>query len=333
MPNNPTRVQWSGTNNAEQWVPNEGNSDYQDFPDGGEVMFVAPIASNATILQRFKRRIMVYAPESSVLWQFAEIENRGAESYGSCTTNGREVYFLSQSGFFRATPDGPSEPIGAERIDKTFQEAVSSLSNYEQVKAANNPVTKMIVWAYSTSGVNLDSAIGYAWQQDKWVNISQDALTEIGQGATAGYSIEQIGALYATLEDVPGSLDDPRWLGGRPIFAGFDSSYRLGFFDGVNLEATLETADLSFTEGMLAKVRAFRIVTDALNALGRVGVKRKWADSLSWSDERSMSSRTGRCTIIKKGLTHRFRVRVAAGESWTNVAGIDSLEVARAGKR
>ncbi len=333
LPNNPTRVQWSGTNNSEQWTPNKGNSDYQDFPGGGEVIFVAPVDQNAMILQRFKRRIMIYAPDSPALFQFREVEDRGAESYNSCTTNGTEVYFRSQDGFFKATPNSPAIPIGAERVDVKFQDDTSSLTNYALVKAANDPINKLIVWAYSSNGTTLDKALGYAWQQDKWVNLSMDPITDIGQGAALGFTLEQIGALYATLEDVPGSFDSPRWLGGRPLFAAFDENYKLGFFDGANLEATLDTADLSFKEGRRAKVRAFRPLTDAANAVGRVGVKRNWNDSITWSSEASMSSSSGRCSIVKSGFLHRFRLRVPAGETWTNVTGIDAIESSLLGTR
>ena len=231
----------------------------------------------------------------------------------------RAFSFWREDGFFRLSPGSQSAPIGAERVDKTFRGETSGLSNLELVHAANDPVNKLIIWAYSTIGTNLDAALGYSWEQNKWVDLDVGSLTGISQGATTNWTLEQIGAEYATLEDIPVSLDSPRWQGGKPVLAAFNSSYELGFFDGANLEATMQTADRSFAEGKRARVRAFRPITDGSTVYGRVGVKETWQGAIAYSSEATASTRTGRVVVNKTGYTHRFEVRRAAGEVWTGV--------------
>lgn len=331
---NPERVHWSGTNNATQWTIGERNSGYQDFPNGGEVQFVAPIERNAIILQKTKSRAMIYEPANyPFLWSFREIDDRGAVSHRACTTNGSSVFFLAEDGFFTMSPGGGSAPIGAERVDLTFRDETSSMTNFELVHAANDPVNKLIVWAYSTTGVNLDAALAYSWEQNKWVDVDTVAFTFIIQGAAAGVTLEQLANDYSSIEDVPVSLDSGRWVGGKPLFAAFDSSFKLGFFDGSNLEATVETSDIPMAEGRRTRVRAFRPVTDASSVMGRVGTKETYQGAITWSSEVGVSTRTGRAVVNKTGFTHRYRCRVPAGETWDGIMGIESVESTQLGSR
>jgi hypothetical protein len=333
LADNPNRIQWSGLDNIEAWTPGRKLSGYQDFPEGGEIMYVAPVERSAIVLQKTRARMMQATGESSFIFTFSEIEKRGAVSHRACTTNGTVVYFLAEDGFFAIAPGGRAQPIGAERVDRTVKDDLSSQTNYELVHAANDPVNKIIVWAYSDDGTGLTKQIGYQWELDRWVSLDVGTLYGVSQGATANVTLEQIGALYATLADIPVSLDSPRWLGGRPVFAAFDSSYRLGFFDGDNLEATVDTADLSFQEGRRSRVRAFRPITDAGTVYGQVGNKATWNDPVTWGTERLASTRTARCVINQSGFLHRFRVRIPAGETWTTIAGIDAPEITLQGRR
>lgn len=331
----PSRVWWSGTNDATEWRPGRNNCDYQDFPDGGEVMFVAPVERNAIILQRSKTRAMTATGESGFVFTFSEIESRGAVSHRGCCVQGGRVYYLAEDGFFAVSPGGGSVPIGAERVDSTVRDDLAGQSNLERVIAAADPVNKMIVWAYAPDGNALTRSIGYAWQQDKWVDLRfGKGIVSLGSGAVPGISLEGLDAGYPDLDAMTISLDSPRFLGGKPIFAAFDSDYRLGFFDGQSLEATLDTADLSFAEGRRAKMRAFRPVTDAPTVFGQVGNKETWNDLfLVWGTERQASFRTGRVTINQAGWTHRIRVRIPAEQQWTGIAGIEAIESTLMGSR
>ncbi|MCA1298036.1 hypothetical protein [Stappia indica] len=326
LTDNPNRIQWSGTNDATEWTPLKNNADYQDFPEGGEIMFVAAVERNAIVLQRFKARAMTATGESGFVFTFAEIESRGAVSHRACTAHGGRVFFLSEDGFFVMTPGAGSQPIGAERVDATFKAAVTSVENLEIVTAAADPINKMIVWAYSTNGTTLDRAIGYAWQVDRWVDLELGTLFGLSAGATSGYTLEALAVEYPNLDAMTISLDSPRWLGGRPAFAGFDASYRLGFFDGANLEATLDTADMSFSEGRKARIRAFRPITDATAIYGQIGNKSRWNGPTAWGLERLASSQTGRVIVNQSGFTHRIRCRIPSGADWTGIAGVEAIE-------
>lgn len=333
LTDNPNRIAWSGTNNATQWGQYVNNSDVQDFPEGGEVMFVGAIDRNAIILQRNKARLMMADASGGFVFTFREIEDRGAVSHRACVSNGAQVYYMAEDGFFVISPNGASRPIGAERVDRTVKDALSGVDNLELVTAAKDPINKLIVWAYSTNGTTLDRAIGYAWELDKWVDLQIGTLTGLSEAASAGYTLESLAVEYPVLEDVPVSLDSPRWLGGRPVFAGFDSEYKLGFFDGANLEATLETADLSLAEGRRARIRAFRPITDAATVYGQIGNRPRWNGTITYGTERAASTRTGRVVLNQSGFTHRIRCRVPAGETWNHIAGVDAVESTIQGRK
>lgn len=326
LTDDPTGVAWSGTGELTEWRATVNNAGSQTFPDGGEVMFVSPIERNAIILQRYKSRAMVSSPDTGFVFAFSEIEDRGAVSHSACVSVGGRTFFLAEDGFFFITPGGGSTPIGAERVDATVKAAVAATDNLELVTAASDPVNKLVVWAYSTNGTTLDGAIGYAWQLDQWVDLKVGTLTGLGEAATPGETMESLASTYPDLDAMTISLDSARFLGGRPVFAGFTDDYKLGFFDGPALEATLETADMSFAEGRRARIRAFRAITDSPTVYGRIGNRDAWAGAITWGSERLASSRTGRVIANQTGFSHRFRCRIPAGESWSGIAGVEAIE-------
>lgn len=333
LTDDPTGIAWSGTGELTEWRATVNNAGSQTFPDGGEVMFVAPIERNAIILQRYKARAMTASPDTGFVFTFAEIEDRGAVSHSACVSVGGRTFFLAEDGFYFITPGGGSTPIGAERVDATIKAAVASTDNLELVTAAADPVNKLVVWAYSTNGTTLDGAIGYAWQMDQWVDLKVGTLTGLGEAATPGETMESLATTYPNLDEMTISLDSARFLGGRPVFAGFTEDYKLGFFDGAALEAILETPDSSFQEGRKAYCRAFRPITDSATVYGRVGTKQRWNDTITWGTERLAAASTGRVVANQAGFTHRFRCRIPAGTAWTGIAGVDAVESTLTGAR
>jgi hypothetical protein len=147
--------------------------------------------------------------------------------------------------------------------------------------------------------------------------------------ASPGYTLEGLDAV-ATLDALPYSLDSRVWYGGEPRLAGLNGDLKFGFFDGTNLAATCETATQMFPERM--RFQSVRPITDAQNATVQIGTKAALYSSLTYSTAASIQP-SGRVPVRAAGKNARFRINIAAGESWNYIRGIDDLEAVGDGAR
>jgi hypothetical protein len=117
---NPKRIQWSGLNEIDNWTSGSNSSDFQDFPDGGNVRQVIG-GDVGVIMQDNAFRRMLFSAGSEAVFQIDRIaKDIGVlHPYAACGV-GDKVFVLSTKGFMIMTPDGTQTPIGAEKVDRTF---------------------------------------------------------------------------------------------------------------------------------------------------------------------------------------------------------------------
>ena len=316
------RIVWrSGVNDPEWWVPKSRGSDFQNFPDGGPVVGSIGDQQGAFILQAERLRRLQDAPGSTLLFTTTIVESaRGCIAPQSIVQVGNSGFYLAEDGFYRLDLNG-SVTIGAERVDRTFLTEDVDPAFLQEVQGAADIVNKSVFWLYTASAGAMRIK-GYQWQIDRWFDVATTA-TFLLQVATAGYTLEQIGALYATLEDVPASLDARSWQGGRPTFGAFDGDDKLGFFNGDNAEAILETADISSGgEGRVGNVGGFRPVGEVSGCYGQLGRKQTFGGERTWSAEAPQNT-TGLIPCRGAARLHRFRVRIPEAVEWNHIAGIE----------
>ena len=138
--------------------------------------------------------------------------------------------------------------------------------------------------------------------------------------------------MSSDLDLLPYSLDSKVWQGGAPVLAAFDSSFRLGFFNGSNKEATITTQEMGDTSGMVTRITEMLPVVDTNAALVSIGGRFRLGDSVTWTTEVAQSSNTGIVRKISRARYHRFKTRIPAAEVWSHAQGID-VKPAQAGKR
>jgi hypothetical protein len=107
----------------------------------------------------------------------------------------------------------------------------------------------------------------------------------------------------------------------QPEIAQFSGTHVLGFFRGVNLEATIESAEQGTDENRIM-IRGFRPITDAATVYGSVSYRDTPAATATPGSEIQVNARTGRCDVRRETRYSRFKMRIPAGTSWTFCAGV-----------
>jgi hypothetical protein len=321
---NPFRIQWSGLNNynaSDSWTSGVSGSDFQDFPDGGIVRGVAG-GEFGVVFQDQAIRRMSYIPDSDVIFQIERIaQDQGLFAPYSIVRAGIYTFFHSAQGFFKIAPGGLPEPIGRERVDRTFFDDLDK-TDLKLFVGASDPRSTRAFWAYkSTSGVSglYDKIIAFDYVLERWSRISMSGEYLLGM-SQPGITLENLDSISSSIDALGASLDSFA-VSTQPLIAQFSSDHKMGFFSGSNLEATLETAEQGGDHERII-VRGFRPVTDAASFYGSCSYRETVQDTPTSTLEIARNTRTGRCDMRRSTRYSRFKVRVPASTAWTYAAGV-----------
>ncbi len=138
------RVRWSALNNETDWVEDVNTqSDYQDIPDGGQIVGIRGGEFGLVLLERAIHR-MTYVG-TPFIFQFDNISRgKGCMVSGSIAQYQGVTFFLSDDGFYMC--DGQNvTAIGAEKVDRFFLQDASE-SDYGSMSAAVDPIRKLVIW-------------------------------------------------------------------------------------------------------------------------------------------------------------------------------------------
>lgn len=315
-------VYWSDTSDIGEWAT--GNSGSQQFPDGGPVMGSNNV-TNPFIIQRDAIRRGTFSPGSLEVFSFQKTHDKvGAASRKSVCSRGDLTFFASFGAFYQLNPDGSLIPIGDEKLDRWFfsQLSGSALAN---IIGRVDPFYPRVYFSaqVASSGV-YDLMLVYDWSKQEWSKISVGAgvLFPLAS-ATIGYSLEQIGAIYGALENVPYSLDSNVWKGGAPTMGAMDATGRFGFFSGENARASIATAGAGATTGQMTFMDGVFPVTDTDQLTVSVGTRNRLQDDFTWGPELTPNPVTGQIDFIAEARFFAFRQNIAEGADWTKAQGID----------
>jgi hypothetical protein len=320
-------VQWSGLNNSDFWTPRQRSSDFQTFPDGGEIMGIAGGNSGVVIFHAESIRVGNLALETPLVFTFEQtLSNHGCMAPRSIVTTAVGVFYLSDDGFYRYSV--PPVGVGRERIDNTFLDDIDRQEIYN-VYGSEDPNRKVVYWAYrskaNTQANTYDKVLVYHYGVDRWsLLLPGTLLSGLIDATTPGFTLDSLADLGIALEDLPYPLDSRAWSGGTPTLAAFDSDYRMGFFAGAPLEAALQTGEVQLSKGRRTFVRGFRPLCDADEVTGRVAVKDRAGGTTTWQTGSEMS-RAGLIPTRASGKFHKFEVTIPsdAANTWTAVHGVE----------
>lgn len=318
-------VQWSGLNQPTFWTPRQRSSDFQPFPDGGEIMGSSGFEKGAVIFQEKCIREMTLALDTPLVATFTKtVDAHGAVAPQSIVSTGNSIFYLALDGFYRY--GNPPTPIGVERVDQTFLNDIA-LSELYQVFGSADPVRKIVYWAYRSKGnpveYSYDKVLCYHYGIDKWSMLQPGTImTGLVRATTPGYTLDSLTALGYTLDELPYSLDSRAWAAGAPTLAAFSTDFEMGFFSGTPLQATMGTAAVELATGKRTFVSGWRPLCDAGAIQGRVGIRDRAGSTTSWKPTYSVN-RTGLIPARASGRFHRFEISIDAGQQWNHCHGVE----------
>ncbi|WP_298255841.1 hypothetical protein [Bradyrhizobium sp.] len=322
----PYRIQWSGLdsfNASASWTSGINSSDFQDFPDGGIVRGVAG-GESGIIFQDLAIRSMSFVPGSPIIFQIDRItQDKGLFAPYSIIRAAEKIFFYAGQGFHKIEPGGVPEPIGRERVDRTFLADLDK-GNLQLFMGAADPRSTRVYWAYKSvagsSGI-YDKILGYDFLLDRFFPIESTGEYLLGISQT-GLTLENLDALApgGSLDAMTLSLDAYA-TAVQPEIGQFSNTHGLGFFRGDNLEATIESAEQGTDENRIT-IRGFRPVTDAATLFGSASYRDTQAVPATAGAEVPLNARSGRCDMRRDTRYSRFRVRIPQATPWTFFAGV-----------
>jgi hypothetical protein len=180
-----------------------------------------------------------------------------------------------------------------------------------------------VFWAYkSTSGTTglYDKILGYDYALDRFFPLEMTGEYILGM-SQPGVTLENLDSISSSLDALGASLDSFA-VSTQPLISQFSSAHKLGFFQGTNLEATLESGEQG-TDGTRIRVKGFRPITDAATVYGSASYRETQQATATSTSEILINSRTGRCDLNRSTRYSRLKVRIPAGTTWTYVAGVE----------
>jgi hypothetical protein len=206
----PRRAQWSDLGAPEVWTAGVGLSDYQDMSDGGNCINLSGGDAFGVLFQQESIRSITYAPGSATVFQIARISTQETLFANNSIINvGDKTFYCGAAGFKMIVGSGSPQPIGKERVDRTFFADVDT-SNLQLVIGASDPTSTRVYWAYKSmqgaAGL-FDKILLYDYALNEWtpLEISGEWL---GSLARPGITLEQLDAIVSGALTVTGAANN-----------------------------------------------------------------------------------------------------------------------------
>jgi len=319
-------VRWSGVNDAAFWTVGQQDADFQEFADGGNVKGITPLTSGGLIFQDDAVR-RVIPQNSRAIFALPRIEAaRGLKAPYSLGLVGGLAIYWGGDGFYSIGPEGGSAPIGFGGVDDWFSSVVN-LGRLGSIVSAVDPIRRRVIWLFPTAGNSstaLDHLLAYDMDLKKFTHAEVSA-SFIFPAAVPGISLEGLDNLGYTMETLPFSLDSSFLQGGTPYLGAFNTSNKLAFFNGANQAARLTSSGMHLIPGRRSYVNGCVPFTDAQGVTISVGKKERPQDTgFTYGAEVAINAQ-GLSPQRSSARIHRFRLNVAAGETWTHIQGLDPI--------
>lgn len=316
----PNRVQWPKIDDPTDWpIPN--TADARTNQAGEQFMnasygAVTGIASGQFFGKVFQQRAIsrfTYVGGDRV-FQIDDVEiNRGLWVPQSLVSIGNVSYFIAADGFY--VTDGQSVlPIGSAKVDRFFYDNFAQGSR-EKVTASIDLTNKCIYWCYpsndSAGGVP-DRLLIYNYQEKRWTR-AEMSVQMLFTSLTAGYTLEDLDALFSSVDDMTVSLDSLQWAGGIPSLGVF-SGNGLGTFTGDPLDAAFETGEedadaLIYIDG----VRPLVTGDPSLTTVAISARERQDNEDRDFTAPIARTLRTGICDFREQGRYLSARIEISGG--------------------
>ena len=308
------RVRWSAINDETDWTEDVNTqSDYQDIPDGGQIVGIRGGEFGLVFLERAIHRMSYVG--TPFIFQFDNISRgKGCMVAGSIAQYQGITFFLSDDGFYMC--DGQNiTPIGAEKIDRYFIDNASD-SDYGTMSAAVDPIRKLVIWNYKTIYGNRNVLI-YNFKTQKWTY--GDAGTDyLSEASTSSVTLEQLDSISGSIDALTTSLDSRLYVGGK-YFLGGTLGARVMTYTGANQTGVIATGDLDI--GANSVVTLARPIVDNGSATVAIASRTLLDQGVTFNTAVAASSEN-RVPLRSAGRYHRLKI-TPTGSSWKNAISVD----------
>jgi hypothetical protein len=312
------RIAWSDNGNPASWTADGASEAGQyDMPAGGDVTGV--IGGDYGLLFQENRILRMTYTADDTIWQYDEIvTDTGCAAPKSLASWGRTSFFWSNKGFMAC--DGMNvEAIGNEKVDRTFRSLIDR-AYFDTISAVVDPVRTLYIVAVPSADP-ASTVFLYNYALGRWTTATI-ATEMLFSALTLSTSLEDLDALYGSIDAMGVSLDSVALRGGAPGLMLFDSAHRLGTLSGPALPARFGDGLRALTPGAKTRIRSIRPLTDAnaarvtiagANALGAPAQETLYS---------SPQANGGYRTRENWSLT-RITLTIPAGTAWSYAQGYD----------
>ena len=328
------RIKWSGINDYDDWtIAAATQSDQQDLPTGGKVMAIVGTETGGVIFQeRGVRQVTYVGPP--VIFQIDVIsENVGTPAAGSVAANGVDIFYLGNNGFMQIR-GGQMAPIGDDKIDTYFFENLDFPNRHRITSCIDHENSLyMVGWPDTGDAGTPGNILIYHWPSGRWsrAEATHDLLYNGASGA--GVTVEGWDTLFATLDDMNISIDDPSLAAAaKYVPAAFTTGKKYATFGGANLAATIETQEAAILGQSRARVISVRPLVDGGSPTVSVAVRDTQQAALTYGNDVSMTA-FGNCPQRATGRYIRGRIKIPAASTWTHIVGLDDIKANTVGSR
>ena len=332
------RVQWSGIEDVTTWASSATTlSDAQDIPEGGAVMGMTGGEYGVVFQERAVTRMSFEGPPTA--FRFDKISNTlGCRASGSIAAYKDMVFWLSDDGFYQIDGGLNIIHIGAEKIDRWFEDEFDGNYPY-RITSCIDPIRKLYVVSFP-DGNDSDTPnqmLFYHWPTQKWSRAGRTHEMVYAAANQSSYTLDTLDTLSGSLDALTLSLDSRTYTGsGRLQLSGFDTLHKSGFFDGAPETAVIDTGDIQLIPGRKSLVRSFRpVIQGAIGAceqiFGYVGYRDRQQDSLT-STSLIAATETGMVPVRSGARYHRFKIQFLVND-WDHAIGIDDVKASPLGRR
>lgn len=318
-----SRVRWSGINDDTVWTYSQTTqSDYQDIPDGGNIVgirggeFGLILMDNAIV-----RMSYVGTP---FIFQFDNISRgTGCIEENSIAQYQGVTFFLSQDGFYMC--DGQSlVSIGSEKVDRHFFETVE-LANISTMSTAVDPVRKLVIWNYPTTG-NKRTLLIYNFKTQRWSS-ADGSVTYISDASTGSVTLEELDLVSTSIDLLPQSLDSSAYVGGTHFLGGVLGG-AIYTFTGLPRDGEIVTGDVDV--GSRSVVHLARPQIDGGSANVSISSRVRLDEAIVYSTPVPADAEN-RVSLRSSGRYHRVKVE-PTGNDWKTAVAVDIDIVPQGGR-
>jgi hypothetical protein len=318
----PNRVAWSDLDGITTWTPGTGFANTVDLPDGGVVRGIAG-GEFGLVLQESVTRKMTYVSGAKPAFALERVaEEKGLLGAYSIVRAGERVLYVSPQGF-QMFYGGALTPIGKERVDRSFFVLLDQ-GNLQMLLGSSDPGGTRAFWAFKSQAASsttlFDTMICYDYLLDRWspfLSITGEFLAPITK---PGLTLDGIDQAYGTnIDTINLSSLDAVQSALNARLSGVTTNHQLGFFDGLNLEAILETAEQG-DDARRMFISGIKPRTDAPTVYGSIRHRANAQSTLQQTGETLINAQ-GRCPQHRDTSLARARIRIPAGTLWNNAMG------------